>query len=107
MSLSHTLFPHLQGFHLLAVDQEPERICLTYERVSRTACCPLCGTHSRRIHSRYQRMVWDLPIQKKSILLRLHVRKFYCDHPRCSQRIFTERIPQVTPPHGRYTVALR
>ncbi len=33
--------------------------------------------------------------------------KFYCDHHSCPRRIFTERLPQVTSPHGRYTFGLR
>jgi transposase len=41
------------------------------------------------------------------VILHLHVRKFYCDHPDCLRRIFTERLPQVTSPHGRYTFGLR
>jgi hypothetical protein len=39
--------------------------------------------------------------------LHLHVRKFYCDHPDCPRRIFTERLPQVTSSHGRFTFGLR
>ena len=41
------------------------------------------------------------------VLLQLQVRKFYCDRPDCPRRIFTERLPQVTSPHGRFTFGLR
>jgi transposase len=41
------------------------------------------------------------------VILHWHVRKFYCDQPDCRRRIFTERLPQLTSPHGRFTFALR
>jgi transposase len=82
-------------------------VVLTCERVTRAALCPVCGNIARRIHSRYQRTVWDLPLHQQQVVLPLHVRKFSCDQPTCPRRIFAERLPQVTPPHGRFTVALR
>jgi len=103
----HILFPHLRGFRLLFFHREAKRLILTCERVTRTALCPVCGTAAHRIHSRYERTVWDLSVQNVQVILHLHVRKFYCDHPDCPQRIFTERLPQVTSPHGRFTFGLR
>lgn len=48
-----------------------------------------------------------MSIQNRQVLLHLHVCKFYCDQPDCPRRIFTERLSQVTSPHGRYTFGLR
>ena len=106
MSLQR-IFPHLHGFRLLAFSREPERLVVTCERITRSAACPLCGKAAHRIHSRYQRTVVDVPLQRTAVLLVLHVRKFYCDQPTCPRRIFTERLPQVTAPHGRFTFALQ
>ena len=103
----HVLFPHLRGFRLLSSRRETDGLTLICERVTRTARCPICGTVSHRIHSRYERLVRDLPVQKVQVILHLHVRKFSCDHPECRRRIFTERLPQVTSPHGRFTFGLR
>lgn len=106
MSLQ-SLFPHLRGFRLLAFSREPDRLVVTCERITPSARCPLCGKAAHRIHSRYQRTVRDVPVQRTAVLLVLHVRKFYCDQPTCPRRIFTERLPQVTAPHGRFTFALQ
>lgn len=106
MSLQ-SLFPHLRGFRLLALRRERQQLVLLCERITPSAACPLCGTLAHRIHSRYERTVWDLPLQHAPVLLRLRVRKWYCDQPGCSRRIFTERLPLVTSPHGRFTFALR
>jgi transposase len=106
MSLQ-SLFPHLRGFRLLAFSREPDRLILRCERITRSAPCPLCGKAARRIHSRYQRTVTDVPVQRTAVLLVLQVRKFYCDQPTCPRRIFTERLPKVTAPRGRFTFALQ
>jgi len=103
----HVLFPHLRGFRLLSYRRETHCLALICERVTRTARCPVCGTVVRRIHSRYERTIQDLSVQNVQVILHLHVRKFYCDHPQCPRRIFTERLPQVTSPHGRFTFGLR
>jgi hypothetical protein len=44
------------------------------------------------IHSRYRRIVGDLPAQGRLVILRLVVRKFRCVRPDCPRRIFCERL---------------
>jgi len=107
MSLITTLFPHLRGFRFRAVARESARLTFQYERITRSAPCPLCGAVAHRIHSHYQRRVWDMPIEMTSVVLLLQVRKWYCDNAQCPRKIFTERLPHVTMPHGRYTHHLR
>jgi transposase len=103
----HTLLPHLRGFRLLSSSRETKCLVLTCERVTPSALCPVCGTAAHRIHSRFQRTIWDLSVQNVQVLLQLHVRKFYCDRSDCLRHIFTERLPQITSPHGRFTFGLR
>lgn len=106
MSLS-ALFQHLRGFRLLSSQKENEHLILTCEHVTHTAACPVCGTSAHRVHSHYSRTVKDLSVQTRQVILSLRVRKFYCDQPTCPRRIFAERLPRVTSPHGRYTFGLR
>jgi len=62
------------------------------ELMMRVACdfpsmpCPECQQHSARIHSRYQRLVADLPCAGRHVLLMLTVRKFVCSSPTCRAR---------------------
>jgi transposase len=56
--------------------------------------CPLCHTISTKIHSRYLRMIGDLPVSGKIAKLRLQVRKFFCVNLDCSRKIFTERFKE-------------
>jgi len=74
---------------------------------SRGECdCPACGTTSSRVHSRYSRTVRDLPIQGKRATLMIIARKYYCDEPSCSRRIFCERFPGVLESYARATARL-
>lgn len=67
------------------------------------AICPSCSQPSKRMHSRYTRRIADLPIQGKPVQLNVDVGRFHCRTPSCSQRIFTERLPQTLLPHARET----
>ncbi|KMT50232.1 hypothetical protein TU51_04230 [Bacillus cytotoxicus] len=60
--------------------------------ICKSCPCPSCGKISSRVHSRYTRFLQDLAIQQTSIHLQLQVKKFFCDSPACSTRIFTERF---------------
>ena len=87
------LFPHLRDFRLLAYSRETTRLVLSCERVTPSVPCPVCGTAADRIHSRYERTIWDLSVQNVQVLLHLHVRKFYCDRSDCPRRIFDLPAP--------------
>jgi hypothetical protein len=100
------LFPHLQDFRLVQLFYNEESITLECERTTPTASCPICQTTTRSIHSRYLRVLRDLPINGKTVLLLLHVRKFYCKEPTCPHRVFAERFPQLTSAHGQATAGL-
>ena len=76
---------------------------LTVASTQIEAVCPLCETLTRRVHSRYQRTLHDLPCVNFGMALRLQVRKFFCINPECKRRIFTERLPKVAVPWARRT----
>lgn len=69
--------------------------------------CPLCGQASAQIHSRYQRMVADVPCGNRPVRLQLEVRKFFCRTATCPRKIFTERLPDLVQPSARLTNRLR
>src|SRR5437588_7071313 len=41
-------------------------------------CCPVCGQTSDQIHSRYLRVVADVPCGKRPVSWHVEVRKFFC-----------------------------
>jgi transposase len=68
--------------------------------------CPLCGTPARRVQSRYERRLADLPWHGVAVQLILQVRRFFCDAEDCTRRIFAEPIPEVAARHARKTTRL-
>lgn len=64
------------------------------------AACPDCGVLSRARHSSYWRRLKDLPIQGRSVQLKLHVGRWRCRNPVCERKIFCQRLPAVT---GKYS----
>lgn len=53
------------------------------------------------MHSRYHRTVADLSSGGHRVVLSLLMRKFFCDTPQCSRRIFTERLADFVHPWVR------
>jgi transposase len=71
------------------------------------ANCPSCGSPSHRVHSKYHRLLSDLPSHGRAIRIRLLVRRFRCMQPACSTRIFAEHLAgDVAPPFSRRTSRL-
>ncbi len=68
--------------------------------------CPVCGQASARVHSRYLRLVHDLPVVDRPVRLLLRVRRFFCDVPACPKRTFAERLPALVPYRARRTPPL-
>lgn len=70
-------------------------------------CCPVCDQTSDQIHSRYLRVVADVPCGNRPVCLHLEVRKFFCRNTNCLRKIFTERLPELVQPSARMTKRLR
>ena len=94
---------HLDACH---VDTTAAQITLRVRSTSARVPCPLCDTPARRIHSRYDRTLADLPWADYRVCLQLRVRKWFCPNPACVRRIFTERLPTVAAPWARRTLRL-
>lgn len=84
--------PELEGLCLKAVVVEAQQISVTLATTRDQAQCPVCGLASCRVHSRYQRIVADLPLAGVTVQLFLQVRRFRCLTPNCPRRIFCERL---------------
>ena len=88
------------------VDPTAAQITLQVCSTQTSVPCPLCATPARRIHSRYERTLADLPWAAYRVRLQLRVRKWFCRHRACRRHIFTERLPTVTAPWARRTLRL-
>jgi transposase len=88
------------------IDDAHAQVTLMVTSIQRTSRCPHCQVRTRRIHSRYERRLADLPWAGYQVRWRLRVRKFFCANGACRQRVFTERFPDVVRPYARRTLRL-
>jgi transposase len=86
------------------VDDVAAQISLYVTATPARVPCPLCQVQTARVHSRYARIVTDLPWGAYAVRVQLRVRKFFCDNPACPRQIFTERLPTVVAPWARRTL---
>src|SRR5579859_7808977 len=100
------IFPDLPNVEVEGVEVG-EEITLILQTTSPTAPCPLCGTASSRIQSRYTRTLHDLPSVGRPIRLIVHVRRFFCTKSTCAQKIFVERLPELCRPYAQRTKRLQ
>src|SRR4051812_47783695 len=88
------------------LDPAQSAITLTLQARRVTGCCPLCGRRSKRVHSRYERTLADLPWGAYAVTIRLRVRRLFCRNTSCERCIFTERLPGIALPWARRTQRL-
>ena len=102
------LLPDATTLRLAAchVDTTAAQITLLVRSTQARVPCPLCAIPARRIHSRYERTLADLPWAEYRVRLRLRVRKWFCRNRSCRRRIFTERLPTIAAPWARRTLRL-
>jgi transposase len=108
MELLSPWLPEAGGLQLDAWAIDPAQAEITLTLVSRqaTSACPICAKSARRVHSRYQRTLADLPWGGFTVRLGLKVRQLFGDDARGARRIFTERLPGVVAPWARRTCRL-
>jgi transposase len=101
------LFPERACLQVKRLEMTSEEVTLVIASTQPEGHCPLCGEFTSRVHSRYERILQDLPFSGKQVQLILHVRRFFCTNPSCSRQIFAERLPALTETFARRTNRLR
>ena len=94
------------GLAVESVSDSSDSVILTVRSAAVTARCPLCGSVSRRIHSRYTRQVADLPCAGRAVRLLVISRRFACEVRHCRRQIFAERFGSSLPVRARRTARL-
>ena len=84
-----------EGLELTGLQVGNGQLVLHVTAMSGSSPCPVCAQPATRMHSRYSRVVKDLPCAGQQVQLILHVRKFFCDAAHCMRKIFAERLPQL------------
>jgi transposase len=82
-----------KGLHMEWIESQGADLSVGVVSLLPSSCCPLCAQESSQVHSRYQRLLHDVPSGGHKIVLHLCVRKFFCRKAHCPRKIFTERLP--------------
>src|SRR5215472_7087206 len=87
------LLPEDTCLQVMHIEMTSEEVTLVVTSTQPEGWCPLCRKPASRIHSRYERILQDLPFSGRRVRLALHVRRFFCANTSCPRRIFAERLP--------------
>lgn len=82
------------GLIVERVDEFEDMIKVRVRSGTGKAACPLCGSVSQQVHSRYIRQVADLPCTGRRVALTVIARRFFCGAENCQRRIFAERFDE-------------
>ena len=80
------------GFALVSAASAGGATTIVVRSTALSSRCPGCDAPSRRVHSRYQRRIADLPLAGQAVSLLTTVRRFWCEAVLCGRRIFAERF---------------
>ena len=87
---------------------QPARNHVTLEATLQkpAAPCPTCGLWSRRLHSRYSRVLRDVPWQGRPTTIRVAARRFRYLNTICFRQTFAEALDAVASRSARCTTRL-
>ncbi|MGW7031463.1 ISL3 family transposase [Streptomyces xanthophaeus] len=100
------VWPDVEGLVVDAVDLVGAVVWIDLHARQQTVTCPSCGMSASRVHSTYTRRLADRPLGGRRVLLRLRIRRFFCDHGLCSRRTVAEQVNHLTAPYQRRTPAV-
>ena len=100
------LLPQPLSLRCCQIRIDPDSVTIVVESLAPEGLCPVCSQSSSRVHSRYIRVLADLPWQGRIVHWRLGAHKFFCSAPACPRRIFAERLPGIAAVHARKTARL-
>lgn len=97
----------LAGLSVENVALDGDGVLVSARSTPASASCPSCGRCARRVHSRYQRRLADLPAHGRRVEMVVTIRRLYCADAACERRIFAERLdPGAAAVHSRRTERL-
>ncbi|MFE6848928.1 ISL3 family transposase [Streptomyces sp. NPDC057686] len=100
------VWPDVDGVVVDGVEVVEETVAIDVHAGQRAVTCPVCGMAASRVHSTYGRRLADRPIGGRRVVLRLMVRRFFCDNAACKRRTVAEQVEHLTAPYQRRTTAV-
>lgn len=105
--LVRTVSPHLDVVRVERVWAAGSVVRITARTRELTVTCPACGLGATRVHSRYCRTLADVAVGGRPVLIKLSVRRLFCDAAGCSRRTFAEQVEGLTVRYQRRSPLLQ
>ncbi|MFE0460400.1 ISL3 family transposase [Kitasatospora sp. NPDC058965] len=105
-SIEDVLFPGID-VRLEGVSATAAVLFVDAAASGRPPSCPGCRWRGRRVHSTYRRRLSERPLGGQKLVVRLRVRRFFCDRKSCGRRTFVEQVDRLTEPHRRSSLGLK
>ncbi|MFE5088645.1 transposase family protein [Streptomyces mirabilis] len=104
-TVEDVLFPGL-GVRVERVSDSSGALVVDAVSIGRPGRCPGCRKQAKRVHSSYQRSLDERPLGSRRVVVRLRVRRYFCDRKWCSRRTIVEQVPGLTERHRRSSTGL-
>ncbi|WKK25068.1 ISL3 family transposase [Streptomyces olivoreticuli] len=105
-TIEDVLFPGI-GVRVGKVEESSGKLVVEAVSIGRPGRCPDCRSSAMRVHSSYHRRLVERPLGPRHVVVRLKVRRFFCDRRSCPRRTFAEQVAGFTERHGRISVGLK
>ncbi|MFJ4094178.1 ISL3 family transposase [Kitasatospora sp. NPDC089913] len=105
-AIEDVLFPGI-GVRLEGVSVIAGVLFVDAVACGRPDCCPACGSRGRRVYSTYRRRLAERPLGGQQLVVRLRVRRFFCDRGRYRQQTFVEQVEGLSERHRRSSLGLK
>jgi transposase len=99
-------FPHLRGLRVKRAGCTGAGIVIEARSALAQVACPACGVLSSRVHSGYVRQIQDGPAGGRPVLIRLAVRRLFCQNPARPAVTFAEQVEGLTVRYRRRSLPL-
>ncbi|WP_405844585.1 ISL3 family transposase [Streptomyces sp. NBC_01518] len=101
LALKDVLFPNAVGMVLDGLSEVSGVVVAEAHSAVTELRCPDCATVSRRVHSCYGRRLAEYPVGGRRLVVKLEVRRFFCDAAGCGRRTFVEQVQGLTTRYAR------
>ncbi|AWZ04600.1 ISL3 family transposase [Streptomyces sp. ICC1] len=105
-SLDDVLFPDVD-VRLEGVEFTADILVVVAAACGPPSRCPGCNARARRVHSCYERRLAERPLTGRKLLVRLRVRRFFCDRATCRRRTFVEQVSGLSERYRRSSLGLK
>jgi hypothetical protein len=100
-ALKDALFPNAAGMVLDRLTEVDGVVVAEAHSAVLELRCPSRATPWRRVHSRYGRRLAEYPAGGRRVVVKLEVRRFFCNAPACGRRTFVEQVEGLTTRYAR------